>query len=114
MRNNWIDKKIIRVDRVAGFLTSRPNWLPPPPHMHTRLRESGQRESIRTKGQTIWYSTVVIAKTNVAPKKMKIFSGTNLSKFIKFSIRIKEKAFTIQTQDTTVQIYENPFMFFKD
>jgi hypothetical protein len=54
----------------AGFLSCRPNWLPrplarkrvlPPPFGswggHTRLLERGRGEPIRTKGQTLWYST---------------------------------------------------------
>ncbi len=60
-------------DIVPGFLSSRPNWLPPlPPHLqasvapprfgsledggHTRLRERGRGEPIRTKEQTLWDS----------------------------------------------------------
>ncbi len=58
-----------REDRVSGFLSSRPNRLPPPPQAsvappppfgsgrgHTRLRERGRREQIRTRGQTLWLS----------------------------------------------------------
>ncbi len=55
---------------VPGFLSSRPSWVPhpltskrmlPPPIWvqvggHTRLREMGQGEPIRTKRQTLWYS----------------------------------------------------------
>jgi hypothetical protein len=57
---------------VPGFLSSRQNWLPPAPHPlasvaplwfqggHTRLRERGCGEPIRTKGRTIWYSSYSI------------------------------------------------------
>ncbi len=56
-----------RVDRVPGFLSSRPNWLPPPPQPqasvasrplvpgrggHTRLREKGVEEPVQTKGHS--------------------------------------------------------------
>ncbi len=59
-----------RLDRVPGFLFSRPNFVRPPPHPqasvaplwvgggggHIRLRERGWADPIRTKGQTLWYS----------------------------------------------------------
>jgi hypothetical protein len=53
---------------VPGFLSSRPNWLPPPPHPQAiaaippfgfRRGDTlacGRGEPIRTKGQTLWYS----------------------------------------------------------
>jgi hypothetical protein len=57
-----------RVERVPGFLTSHSNWVHLPPHRqasvaplfgsgrgHTRLRERGWADSIRTRGQTPWY-----------------------------------------------------------
>jgi hypothetical protein len=61
-------RKNHRVDRVPGFLSSRPNWIRPPPHPQagvaplwirgglTRLREKGWADLIRMKGQTLWYS----------------------------------------------------------
>jgi hypothetical protein len=67
--NPWLQ----RIYRVPGFLSCRPNWLPPPPQPqasvaippfgfrrggHTRLRERGRGRPIPipTKGQTLWYS----------------------------------------------------------
>ncbi len=64
-----------RVDRVPGFLSSRPNWLLPPLHRlasvapppfgsgggggaHS-LAGEGRAEPIRTKVQTLWYSRIV-------------------------------------------------------
>ncbi len=54
------------------FLSSRPNWLPPPPHpqasvdpppllvpkgaTHLLEEKRGLVEPIRTKGQILWYS----------------------------------------------------------
>ncbi len=60
-----------RVDRVPGFLSSRPNGLPrsltrkrelPPPSHPFGSKEGGERgrgELIRTKGQTLWYSSIL-------------------------------------------------------
>jgi hypothetical protein len=66
-----------RVDRVLGFFSSRPNWNTPtsspvgesapyPPVLpgegHTRLWErewGGRGVSIRTRGQTLWYSRYI-------------------------------------------------------
>ncbi len=55
-----------RVYRVPGFLSSRPNWLPPPPQPQASVvppfsrggdtRERDDGEAIRTKAQTLWYS----------------------------------------------------------
>jgi hypothetical protein len=58
-----------RVDRVPGFLSSRPNRPPTSPAReccssplwvqggrHIRLRELGWGNPIPTKGQTLWYS----------------------------------------------------------
>ncbi len=67
--------RVHRVDRVPGFLSSRPNWvrtppspageclLPSPPLFpggHTRLQERGWADPIRTRGQTLWYGTLGI------------------------------------------------------
>ncbi len=57
-----------RVYRVPGFLSSRPNWLPPPPHPPALLKGEGRhslagegrREPIQTKGQTLWNSSYLI------------------------------------------------------
>ncbi len=55
----------MREDRVPGFLSSLPNWLPPPPHPPTplwfkggthSLAGGGRGKPIRTKGKTLWYS----------------------------------------------------------
>ncbi len=48
-----------RVDRVPGFLFSRPKLGPPASaagDCHTRLREREWADPIRTKEQTLWYS----------------------------------------------------------
>jgi hypothetical protein len=59
-----------RVDRVTGFLSSRPNWVHPPPQTQvnmpppplvpgkgrTGLREREWVDPIRTSSQTLWYS----------------------------------------------------------
>ncbi len=60
-----------RVYKVLGFLSSRPNWAPPPPRLEvnvapppfgskgvtqTRLRGKGSGDPITPKGQTFWYS----------------------------------------------------------
>ncbi len=63
-----------RLERVPGFLSPRPNWVRTPltrrrvcsPHLWFQgvggrihcLRERGWVDPIRTRGQTLWYSTV--------------------------------------------------------
>jgi hypothetical protein len=76
-----------RVDRVTGFLSSRPNWVRPNPHKqvnvysemckrvcppplclgggHTLLREREWADPIRTRGQTLWYSRFSIIPLRV-------------------------------------------------
>ncbi len=67
-----IDPNQHRAYRVPGFLSSRPNWLPPPLHPQAGVApppgsrggdtldcgRGGVGEPIRMKGQTLWYSTL--------------------------------------------------------
>ncbi len=68
-----------RVDRVPGFLFSRPKWLPPvlhpqagvaPPPFVSKGRRThslggeGAGETIPTKGQTLWYSRYSVIHHN--------------------------------------------------
>ncbi len=62
-----------RVNRVPGFLSSRPNWVPPNPHSlasvappslqggetHSHTGEGFGGDPIPTKGQTLWNSHYV-------------------------------------------------------
>ncbi len=65
-----------RVHKVPGFISSRPNWVRPPPLPqasvaspplvpggHTRWREWGWADPIRTRGQTLWYSIGIMYNT---------------------------------------------------
>jgi hypothetical protein len=73
---------------VPGFLSSRQNWLPPPPpypqasvaptHLvpggggHTRLRKRRWEEPIRTKGRTRWYSSYSMIPIRTEPMRHKV------------------------------------------
>jgi hypothetical protein len=63
-----------RQDRVPGFLSSRPNWLPPPPHPQASVAPAfgsrgggthslpgdGGGEPIPTKGQPLSVSNTLV------------------------------------------------------
>ena len=80
LKYGYIVMTIHRVDRVPGFLSSRPNWVCPPRHPQASVAppthlvpehtlacgKGGGRgprtlsDPVRTKGQTLWYSRYCI------------------------------------------------------